>query len=177
MISSWLSGDTMQSIDMEYFNEYKSVEKICNEMYGENGVSAYINDMQNCTSREKRFIVNWDKKLKDLKHLRWLRNQIAHDNEIYEVTEQDLSDIKLFHDELLTQQDPLALLYKEIESTKKKQQEYKLRQRAQQKTIQNPEYNTTTNNQDDETSGLNPLAIAAGIAVVALITIIIFFFL
>ncbi|MBQ7744852.1 MAG: hypothetical protein IJT85_04715, partial [Ruminococcus sp.] len=60
---------------MEYFNEYKSVEKICNEMYGENGVSAYINDMQNCTSREKSFIVNWDKKLKDLKHLRWLRNQ------------------------------------------------------------------------------------------------------
>ena len=165
------------SIDMEYFNEYKSVEKICNEMYGENGVSAYINDMQNCTSREKSFIVNWDKKLKDLKHLRWLRNQIAHDNGVYEVTEQDLLDIKLFHDELLTQEDPLALLYKEIENTKKKQQEYKLQQRALQKTIQNQEYNTPTNNQNDETSGLKPLAIAAGIAVVALIAIIIFFFL
>ena len=133
--------------------------------------------MQNCTSREKSFIVNWDKKLKDLKHLRWLRNQIAHDNEAYEVTEQDLIDIKAFHNALLTQQDPLALLYKEIESTKKKQQEYKLQQRALQKTIQNPEYNTTTNNQGDEASGLNPLAIAAGIAVVALIAIIIFFFL
>ena len=165
------------SIDMEYFNEYKSVEKICNEMYGENGVSAYINDMQNCTSREKSFIVNWDKKLKDLKHLRWLRNQIAHDNGVYEVTEQDLLDIKLFHDELLTQQDPLALLYKEIESTKKKQQEYKLQQRALQKTIQNQEYNTPTNNQNDETSGLKPLAITAAIAVVVLIAIIIFFFL
>ena len=162
---------------MEYFNEYKSVEKICNEMYGENGVSAYINDMQNCTSREKSFIVNWDKKLKDLKHLRWLRNQIAHDNGVYEVTEQDLLDIKLFHDELLTQQDPLALLYKEIESTKKKQQEYKLQQRALQKTIQNQEYNTPTNNQNDETSGLKPLAITAAIAVVVLIAIIIFFFL
>ena len=133
--------------------------------------------MQNCTSREKIFIVNWDKKLKDLKHLRWLRNQIAHDNGVYEVTEQDLLDIKLFHDELLTQEDPLALLYKEIENTKKKQQEYKLQQRALQKTIQNQEYNTPTNNQNDETSGLNPLAIAAGIAVVALIAIIIFFFL
>ena len=165
------------SIDMEYFNEYKSVEKICNEMYGENGVSAYINDMQNCTSREKSFIVNWDKKLKDLKHLRWLRNQIAHDNGVYEVTEQDLLDIKLFHDELLTQQDPLALLYKEIENTKKKQQEYKLQQRTLQKTIQNQEYNTPTNNQNDETSGLKPLAITAAIAVVVLIAIIIFFFL
>ena len=175
MISSWLSGDTMQSIDMEYFNEYKSVEKICNEMYGENGVSAYINDMQNCTSREKSFIVNWDKKLKDLKHLRWLRNQIAHPNDSYEVTQQDLTDIKAFYDELMTQQDPLALFYKEIESTKKKQQEYKLQQRALQKTIQNLEYNTTTNYQGDEASGLNPLAIAAGIAVVALIAIIIFF--
>jgi len=166
------------SIDMEYFNEYKSVEKICNEIYGENGVSAYINDMQNCTSREKSFIVNWDKKLKDLKHLRWLRNQIAHPNDFYEVTPQDLTDIKAFYDELMTQQDPLALLYKEIENTKKKQQEYKLQQRTLQKTIQNQEYNNKpTNNQNDETSGLKPLAIAAGIAIVVLIAIIIFFFL
>ena len=77
----------------------------------------------------------------------------------------------------MTQQDPLALLYKEIEKKKKKQQEYKLQQRTLQKTIQNPEYNTTTNNQGDGVSGLNPLAIAAGITVVALIAIIIFFFL
>ena len=66
-------------------------------------------------------------------------------------------------------------LYKGIENTKKKQQEYKLQQRARQKAIQNPEYNTTTNNQGDGASGLNSLAIAAGIAVVALIAIIIFF--
>ena len=162
---------------MEYFNEYKSVEKICNEMYGENGVSAYINDMQNCTSREKSFIVNWDKKLKDLKHLRWLRNQIAHPNDSYGVTPQDLTDIKAFYDELMTQQDPLALLYKEIENTKKKQQEYKLQQRTLQKTIQNQEHSTHANNKNDEKSGLKPLAVAAGIAVVVLIAIIIFFFL
>ena len=167
----------MQSIDMEYFSEYKVVERICRDMYGEDGVKAYIEEMEASNSREKMFISNWENKLRTLKHLKWLRNQIAHDNGVYEVTEQDLLDIKLFHDELLTQQDPLALLYKEIESTKKKQQEYKLRQRAQQKTIQNPEYNTTTNNQGAETSSLNPLAIAAGIAVVALIAIIIFFFL
>ena len=84
----------------------------------------YIEEMENCTSREKMFVSNWDNKLKTLKHLKWLRNQIAHPNDSYEVTPQDLTDIKAFYDELMTQQDPLALLYKEIENTKKKQQEY-----------------------------------------------------
>ncbi|MBR3738551.1 MAG: hypothetical protein IKN26_07430 [Eubacterium sp.] len=165
----------MQSIDMEYFNEYKSVEKICNEMYGENGVSAYINVMQHCTSREKSFIVNWDKKLKDLKHLRWLRNQIAHPNDSYEVTPQDLTDIKAFYDELMTQQDPLALLYKEIESTKKKQQEYKLQQRALQKTIHQMQPQSQSPEPSSDISLPMVLAFAAMLIAVASIIIFILF--
>ena len=165
----------MQSIDMEYFSEYKAVEKICNEMYGENGVSAYINDMQNCTSREKSSIINWDKKLKDLKHLRWLRNQIAHPNDSYEVTPQDLTDIKAFYNELMTQQDPLALLHKEIESTKKKQQEYKLQQKQMQKTVQQPIHNNATDYRDDNNSS-KTIAIVAVVAVVVIIAIAFLFF-
>lgn len=170
----WLSGDDMQNIDIEFFSEYKAVERMCKDMYGDDGVKAYIEEMENTYSREKMFIGNWDNKLRTLKHLKWLRNQIAHDNEGYEVTEQDLADIKEFYNELLTQQDPLALLYKEIENTKKRQQEYKLQQQNQ-KIIQNQEDNTSANYQKDKTSRLKPLAIAAAIAIVILIAIIMFF--
>lgn len=162
----------MQSIDMEYFSEYKTVERICRDMYGEDGVKAYIEEMEYCTNREKMFVGNWNDKLKTLKHLKWLRNQIAHDNEAYEVTEQDLTDIKVFHDELLTQQDPLALLHKEIEKAKKKQQDFKLQQKSQQQ-IQN-----IASNQQDEKSGSSiAWAIVAAVAVVAIIAVVVFFFL
>lgn len=163
----------MQSIDMEYFSEYKTVERICRDMYGKDGVKAYIEEMETNNSREKMFISNWENKLRTLKHLKWLRNQIAHDNEVYEVTKQDLSDIKLFHDELLAQQDPLALLYKEIEKTKKKQQEYRL----QQENLQ--EKHNQNNNEplkNDETSSLLPLFLLFGGALVAIAIITFFLF-
>lgn len=162
---------------MEYFSEYKTVERICRDMYGEDGVKAYIEKMENCTNREKMFVRNWYDKLKTLKHLKWLRNQIAHDNEVYEVTEQDLTDITAFHTELLIQQDPLALLYKEIENTKKKQQEFKLQQRSIQKTQQQQVQYTSSNQQNDEGNNSKALTIFAAVAVVAVIAVIVFFFL
>lgn len=165
----------MQSIDMEYFSEYKVVERMCRDMYGEDGVKAYIEEMETTNNREKMFISNWDTKLRTLKHLKWLRNQIAHDNEIYEVTEQDFTDIKAFHDELLTQQDPLALLHKEIENAKKKQQEYKLQQKQMQKTVQQPIHNNATDYQDDNNSS-KAIAIVAVVAVVVIIAIAFLFF-
>ncbi len=166
----------MQNIDMEYFSEYKIVERICRDMYGENGVKAYIEEMENCNSREKIFVNNWDTELRTLKHLKWLRNQIAHDNESYEVTEQDLADIKTFHNALLTQQDPLALLHKEIENTKKKQQEYKLQQKQIQKTIQQPIHNNSEDYQEDENDSSKTIAIVAVAAVVVIIIIAFLFF-
>ncbi len=167
----------MQSIDMEYFSEYKTVERICRDMYGEDGVKAYIDEMEKCTNREKMFVSNWDNKIKTLKHLKWLRNQIAHDNEAYEVTEQDLADIKAFYTELLTQQDPLALLYKEIENTKKNQQEFKLQQRSMQRTRQQQIQHTSQSQQDDESNNSKTWAIVAAVTVVAVIAVIVFFFL
>lgn len=99
----------MNALENEYFEEYKSVELICNDIY-ENGVSGYIDDMTEKASYAVQYEPNWNKKIKVLKHLRWLRNRIAHGGEDYEVTEQDLQSIRMFHSELLTGKDPLALL-------------------------------------------------------------------
>lgn len=109
----------MQDIDLEYLNEYKFVEKICNDMYGDRGISAYIEIMENTTNSEKFFIHNWDNYYKMLKHLRWLRNQVAHETSSYEVTNQDIKNIKQIHNDLLTVQDPLALLYRRNHDMKK----------------------------------------------------------
>lgn len=107
----------MRKIDLEYFSEYKYVEKICKDIYGDKAVSAYIETMENTADREKAFVENWNDYYKKLKHLRWLRNQIAHENDSYEVTRQDIEDINQFHSDLLKQQDPLALLCKKRKKT------------------------------------------------------------
>jgi len=104
----------MNALENEYFEEYKSVELICNDIY-ENGVSGYIDDMIEKEQYALQYEPNWNKKIKVLKHLRWLRNRIAHGGEDFEVTEQDLQSIRLFHSELLTGKDPLA----QLESGKK----------------------------------------------------------
>ncbi|MBE6742521.1 MAG: hypothetical protein E7570_09525 [Ruminococcaceae bacterium] len=165
----------MKSIDVEFLNEYLPVEKICNEIYDESGVTAYINDMQCRTANEKWLVHNWDVELKKLKHLRWLRNQIVHPNNSYEVTQQDLIDIKTFHNKLLTQQDPLALLYKEIEKDKKKQQKLKLQQKVQQQLIEQK----LSDYPDEIKPNSIKWIIAASIAlasVAAVIAVIVFFF-
>ena len=167
----------MKSIDVEFLNEYLPVEKFCNETYGENGVTAYINDMQCCTANEKRLVHNWDVELNKLKHLRWLRNQIVHPNNSYEVTQQDLIDIKTFYNKLLTQQDPLALLYKEIEKAKKKQRELKLQQKKSQISTQKSSYIDSPNYNDDEYNNSKIIAVAlVAVAVVIIVAVAFLFF-
>ena len=43
-----------------------------------------------------------------LKHLRWIRNQIAHDEVVEELDEDDLVELQHFHQHLLQGVDPLA---------------------------------------------------------------------
>ena len=127
----------MNNVDLMFFNEYQAVERICKDIYGDESVKAYINTMENCNRPEKTQVPNWYKKLKTLKHLKWLRNQIIHPNGPYEVTGQDIADIKSFHNELLTYQDPLTLLRKEVEKTNRKQQEQKRLEMARKQTLNN----------------------------------------
>ena len=64
---------------MEFMNAYKRLEKLCSDMYGTvHGISAYIDDMVNCPCGA-RIVPNWAHDLKQLKHYRWVRNQIVHE--------------------------------------------------------------------------------------------------
>lgn len=69
--------------DNEFFEEYKRLEHLCSDMYScKNGVSQYIEDMESRSPRETSLISSWYTDYKLLKHLRWIRNRIAHPENI-----------------------------------------------------------------------------------------------
>ena len=103
----------MTELEIEFFEEYKSVDSICRDMYqSQQGVTEYISQMETMNFQGSRRVVNWNEKYKKLKHLRWLRNQIAHENSAPDLMENDLTELENFHKQLLKQKDPLAELLK-----------------------------------------------------------------
>lgn len=106
----------MSQINFEIFNEYKSVDNICKDMYSsEKGVTTYIDNMNNVSTFETNSIPNWNETKTMLVRIRKLRNDMAHEDGAFEYsdgTKKDLEWLKEFHEKLLNQTDPLCLLYK-----------------------------------------------------------------
>ncbi len=100
---------------MGFMDAYKNLEKLCGEMYGQqNGVSAYIDEMKQ-TPRGSLCVKNWDEDLENLKHYRWVRNQISHEpncNEVNMCEPYDTVWLEHFHGRIMNQSDPLALYQK-----------------------------------------------------------------
>ena len=100
---------------MSFIDSYKRLEKICNEMYGDNhGLSTYIDEMINNPSGS-RYVHGWDADLKQLKHCRWIRNKIVHEPGCTEENMCDTDDIQWlndFYSRIMTSNDPLALYHK-----------------------------------------------------------------
>ena len=100
---------------MGFINSYKQLEKLCNEIYGDNhGVSSYIDDMSKLASAS-RYVSNWDDDLKQLKHYRWVRNQIVHEPNCTEENMCEYGDsqwLDHFHSRIMSGNDPLALYRK-----------------------------------------------------------------
>lgn len=72
----------MNTLNHTFFEKYKSLEKLCRDMYQNNtGVTSYINDMMNTPWRNHCNIANWESDLIQLKRIRSLRNQLAHTEE------------------------------------------------------------------------------------------------
>ena len=116
----------MDAIQVELLEEYKYVDKICQEMLGAGkGVTAYIEQLDETPMTVRYWITEWNDEYRQLKHVRWLRNQIAHSTGTVDCTQFDLEWLKGFHNRLLTQQDILAKAHRVIkESQIQKQQQY-----------------------------------------------------
>ena len=107
---------------MGFIEAYKRLEKLCGEVLNdERRVSAYIDEMINA-SRGAYFVRYWDEDLKQLKHYRWIRNQIVHDPSCSEenlCSDADTQWIVDFHARIMNQTDPLALYRKATQPRQK----------------------------------------------------------
>lgn len=97
---------------MGFMDSYKHLEKLCGEVMNDSRrISAYIDEMVN-TPRGARYVQGWDEDLKQLKHYRWVRNQIVHDPQCTEDTMCNAFDVQWlqnFYTRIINRTDPLAL--------------------------------------------------------------------
>lgn len=102
----------MQALDNEFFEAYKCLDRLCSDMYGcRNGINQYIEDMERASHLEQLAIPSWERAYKSLKHLRWIRNQIAHDSGQVQICEEyDIQDVDDFYDSIMSGRDPLSQL-------------------------------------------------------------------
>lgn len=100
---------------MSFIDSYKRLEKVCSELYGDNhGLSSYIDEMLG-NSMGSHYVSSWYEDLKQLKHYRWVRNQIVHEPGCSEENMCKFGDaewLDKFYLRIMSATDPLALYRK-----------------------------------------------------------------
>ncbi|MBF1086249.1 DUF6548 family protein [Solobacterium sp.] len=98
---------------LDYLESYKRLDQLCRDMFrSKDGVTEYINQMDRVISRinSKQ---DWRNFYSRLKYQRRLRNDLVHNTECSECTEEDIDEIEYFFDLILKQEDPLACIRKQ----------------------------------------------------------------
>ena len=115
---------TLHPQDNEFFEEYKRLDRLCGDMYGcRNGVSAYLEAMERKSAQGQRYVGCWDSDYRMLKRVRWVRNQIAHDSGVYQLSEpSDLAFIQDFYNRIFAGEDALTRLRKANERVQSRTQ-------------------------------------------------------
>lgn len=99
---------------MGFMESYKYLDNLCKDMNGI-GITGYIKDMEQEPSGDF-YVAGWKKDYLQLKHYRYIRNQIAHENYANEsdmCSDKDTAWLDEFYQRIMRQTDPLALCYKE----------------------------------------------------------------
>lgn len=100
---------------MGFMSSYKRLDNLCKDMNGI-GVTGYIEDMDR-NPNGAYHVHGWKDDYYQLKHYRYIRNQIAHENYASEDTmcsDEDEVWIENFYQRIMVQSDPLALYRKAI---------------------------------------------------------------
>lgn len=119
-----------------FFEEYKQMDRLCADMYsGQNGVSEYLTEMEDKAPVGRFYVAGWDEDYRTLKHVRWVRNKLAHESDVDGIAEEsDLRFVKQFHERLIQGQDPLTALQKAIAEEEKKKRAAAKKKAAAKKT-------------------------------------------
>lgn len=114
-------------LSIDFQETYKRLDRLCKDYLSSNeGVSEYIRQMENTAWIDRRYVVSWEADYKQLKHVRWVRNQLAHEVGTLEAgicTTDDLNYIKDFYNRILNGNDPFTLIRKAKEIEREQQKE------------------------------------------------------
>lgn len=109
--------------DQKFFDAYKRLDKLCKEIYGDGGVSSYIDDMYSKDDKQARHVRFWFEYRKQLVEMRRKRNILAHEDVSNQVSEpEDVTWLEDFRQNIMARRDPIALYsrtnLKEVKSKK-----------------------------------------------------------
>lgn len=104
----------MLYLNTDFLEEFKHLDKICREIYGEeSGITGYIDDMKGVARCESRDIEDWNHDLNTLIELRHIRNRLSHEvgtMNMQMCTQEDIDWLRDFYSRILNRTDPVALL-------------------------------------------------------------------
>ena len=101
----------MDNIEILFFEEYKKLDNLCKDLFkSDRGVSQYIEEMECTPLSESRLVESWQDDYKMLKHVRWIRNNIAHNNECSGCSKSDVKSVKDFYKKIINQKDPFSVI-------------------------------------------------------------------
>ena len=103
----------MNNNEIVFFDEYKKLDNLCKDILGaDQGVTAYITEMENTSFSKKSMVASWDSTYKMLKHVKWVRNDIAHGNGDSECEQEDIDFVRDFYKKIMNQTDPFGIIHK-----------------------------------------------------------------
>lgn len=112
----------MEEQNRIFFDEYTRLDNLCRDLYRTDaGVTSYIENMKSTPWREAHNVRGWEDDLKQLHHLRHIRNHLAHTPGAFcqaFCTQEDIYWVDNFYQRLLSRTDPIALLQKSMQSVK-----------------------------------------------------------
>ena len=151
----------MRDLNINFMDLYKRVDRFIKDAYhSSEGVSEYIRLMESKDSKGRRYVSGWNSDYDSLKHLRWIRNQLAHEVDYDEdiCSDEEYEWLEDFHSRLFSSDDPLGKLRKAeiaMELEQKKKREIANRQKNAEASnenikveINNSDNKNTLNNYD-----------------------------
>ena len=149
----------MNSLEAEFLDAFKEIESLCNDAFScQSGVTEYIEEMKKADAVTRMAVPSWESDLRMLKHLRYVRNKIAHDSDASGCTAADLRNAKDFFARLVNGEDPIALA--EAEKRRKAEKPKSVKKRVNTgKTTEPPDDDWTV---DAITNGKRSRADTAG---------------
>ncbi len=131
----------MIKLNVEFIEEYKRLDNLCKQCFdSKDGVTEYISQMESEWDKGIKSVNDWQSIYKKLKHVRYIRNQLAHDSGTLNsniVEKDDLDFVKDFYNQIIKTKDPLTLSSKakKIISTPKSRKNNKRRNKKSKKSF------------------------------------------